>query len=338
MLVAAVATVIRTPLLLVVAGGLNQSAWNWLAEKETSGDSSRQALEDLEIFSEAAANSRNSIRLLIRTRGRYIASFGALITVLSLAFDAFVQQVLTTETQSQGIFLSGPNFTTGNILPIRPIAIYYVNRPIGISSIPASLGEVSITLPDVGKEGHTEEVWRLDFAIPGTNKSELFITRATIATLSSLGVPTDYYANSTSVGNPVFAYDCSFCFCVQGYSATAFFGKVSQQRVPTTDEQMYAHWEDEGLSVTRAPNVVPAELNAPDPAIFNVSGEGLSNLGIQLSAILTGNAITGLHHTRSQHLMPRAGLHQASSLQSSGAPAAALSPTLLRSYSASQTA
>ncbi|MCJ1323095.1 hypothetical protein MMC15_008447 [Xylographa vitiligo] len=90
-LVAAVATVIRTSLLLVVAGALNQSAWNWFAEKKKGKDSSGQPLEDLEIFSEAAANSWNSIRLLFRTNGRYIASLGALITIFSLAFDAFVQ-------------------------------------------------------------------------------------------------------------------------------------------------------------------------------------------------------------------------------------------------------
>ena len=37
------------------------------------------------------------------------------------------------------------------------------------------------------------------------------------------------------------------------------------------------------------PNVMPAKLNAPDTAIFNVSDEGLLNLGAQLSNILTGN-------------------------------------------------
>ena len=72
-LLAAVATVVRTSLLLVVTGALNQSAWNWFAGKKTSGDSSSQPLEDLEIFSEAAANSWNSVRLLIRTKSRLVA-------------------------------------------------------------------------------------------------------------------------------------------------------------------------------------------------------------------------------------------------------------------------
>ncbi|MCJ1405627.1 hypothetical protein MMC11_008855 [Xylographa trunciseda] len=359
-LVAAIATVMRTSLLLVVASALNQSAWNWFAAKKSGGDASGQPLEDLEIFSEAAANSWNSVRLLIRTRGRYIASLGALITILSLAFDAFVQQVLTTQTQSQSMVLPESNLSAENILPhvqrygynesgnyiddtffeletavingiignnsLLPNAIcptgncewpvtptlgvcsecsnltsqvleaaqytinnvtYYINLPSGFITNPDSLKQVSITLPRFSNENVSTEIWRLDLAFANTNETQAFNTRATIATLSALGIPFP----GTRLDNPVSAYNCSFYFCIQGYSATAISGDVSQQQVPTTAEQMFVHWEDEGTSTWWGPDIVPAELNAPSTAIFNVSGMGLLYLGVQLSGILTGSTI-----------------------------------------------
>lgn len=52
---------------------------------------------------------------------RYIPALGAWIVILSLAFDTFVQQVLTLETKIQQVKLSGSSLTTGNILPRRQI-------------------------------------------------------------------------------------------------------------------------------------------------------------------------------------------------------------------------
>ena len=48
---------------------------------------------------------------------RYIASIGALITVLSIAFDTFVQQILTIEMHDVDIKLAGQNLSANNILP-----------------------------------------------------------------------------------------------------------------------------------------------------------------------------------------------------------------------------
>lgn len=48
---------------------------------------------------------------------RYIASIGALIVILSIAFDTFVQQVLTTNIQPQDVKLAGGNLTSANMLP-----------------------------------------------------------------------------------------------------------------------------------------------------------------------------------------------------------------------------
>ena len=57
----------------------------------------------------------------------YAASLGALIIILSIAFDAFVQQVLTVETKTEETKLSGENLTVENILP-HALAPYYHGR------------------------------------------------------------------------------------------------------------------------------------------------------------------------------------------------------------------
>ncbi|KFX93220.1 hypothetical protein O988_06926 [Pseudogymnoascus sp. VKM F-3808] len=126
-IIAALGTIIRLSLLLVVGGALNQSAWNWFASMSRGVESEGQPLGDLEIFSEAAANSWNSARLLWRTKGRYIASIGALIMILSIAFDTFMQQVLTVDIQIQGVKLTGTNLTEENILPYTRAHTYSIN-------------------------------------------------------------------------------------------------------------------------------------------------------------------------------------------------------------------
>jgi len=68
-IIAAIGTIMRSSLLLVVAGALNQSAWNWFVCKRKDKEFEGQPLKDFEIFSEAAANSWNSMKLLWRTKG-----------------------------------------------------------------------------------------------------------------------------------------------------------------------------------------------------------------------------------------------------------------------------
>jgi Protein of unknown function (DUF3176) len=73
-LVAAISTVIRSSLLLLVAGALNQCAWNWFATRDAGEQPEGPPLKDLETFSEAAANPWNCIKLLYQTKGRYVES------------------------------------------------------------------------------------------------------------------------------------------------------------------------------------------------------------------------------------------------------------------------
>ena len=68
--VAVLSTAMRSGLMLIVAGALNQSMWNWFATNNYATERIGRPLRDLEIFGEAAANVWNSLRLLYRTKCR----------------------------------------------------------------------------------------------------------------------------------------------------------------------------------------------------------------------------------------------------------------------------
>jgi hypothetical protein len=69
--VAAISTVLRTSLIVTVAGPLNQSAWNWFASPLSAHTTTHpRPLRDLDTFGNAAANSWSSMKLLWRTRCR----------------------------------------------------------------------------------------------------------------------------------------------------------------------------------------------------------------------------------------------------------------------------
>ena len=146
--IAIISIIIRASLLVMVAGALNQSPWNWFARKQNGykqqpsrsllkpwtwfksnfeQEEPGRPLKDLDTFGEAANSSWASLKLLYRTRFRYVtlslktlsltvrrylASLGALITILSLAFDAFAQQVLTADTRM--VWASGSNSSAGS--------------------------------------------------------------------------------------------------------------------------------------------------------------------------------------------------------------------------------
>ena len=51
------------------------------------------------------------------TFDRHVASLGAMLVILSLAFNAFTQQVLTAETRSVGSQISEADLATGFVVP-----------------------------------------------------------------------------------------------------------------------------------------------------------------------------------------------------------------------------
>ncbi|KAI0097971.1 hypothetical protein GGR51DRAFT_566012 [Nemania sp. FL0031] len=99
-LVAALSTVLRSSLMVAVTGPLNQSAWNRFAARHASQRQVSRELKDLDSFGGAATDAWSSLKVLWRTKGWNIAALGALIALLSLAFGAFTQQVLSTEIRN----------------------------------------------------------------------------------------------------------------------------------------------------------------------------------------------------------------------------------------------
>lgn len=62
---------------------------------------------DFEIFDKATRGPWGAVMLLYRTKGRFLAALGALLIVLLLAIDSFLQQVVElpdrSALQEQGI-------------------------------------------------------------------------------------------------------------------------------------------------------------------------------------------------------------------------------------------
>lgn len=81
-------TGIKTTLLLVVSSALSQLKWLWFHQRE-------RELQDMQVFDEASRGPWGAM-VLLKTSGISMASLGALIVLFLLAFDPFIQQLITT--------------------------------------------------------------------------------------------------------------------------------------------------------------------------------------------------------------------------------------------------
>jgi Protein of unknown function (DUF3176) len=79
------ATVVKGFLLLPVCACLSQLKWLWYTHKTKS-------LQDFQIFDAASRGPWGSLQLLFRLKFWHMSSIGCLLTLISLASDAFVQQ------------------------------------------------------------------------------------------------------------------------------------------------------------------------------------------------------------------------------------------------------
>ncbi|KAH6632990.1 hypothetical protein C7974DRAFT_391900 [Boeremia exigua] len=75
-------------LIVPTTEALGQLKWSWF-------HGSSKAMWDFEIFDKATRGPWGAIMLLYRTRGRSLAAMGALLIVLLLAIDTFLQQVVS---------------------------------------------------------------------------------------------------------------------------------------------------------------------------------------------------------------------------------------------------
>jgi hypothetical protein len=81
-------TGIKTTLLLVVSSALSQLKWLWFHRKE-------RELQDMQVFDEASRGPWGAM-VMLKTSGFSLGSFGAVIVLLLLVFDPFIQQLITT--------------------------------------------------------------------------------------------------------------------------------------------------------------------------------------------------------------------------------------------------
>ncbi|KAK4921732.1 hypothetical protein LTR49_010838 [Elasticomyces elasticus] len=85
------ATTSRSLLIFTVAAAIGQLKWCWYRHERD--------VNDIQSFDDASRGPWGSVTLLFPPRIRSLASIGAAITVLALAFDPFVQQILTYPTK-----------------------------------------------------------------------------------------------------------------------------------------------------------------------------------------------------------------------------------------------
>lgn len=93
-LIAIFATMSKSAMLLVISECLSQLKWVYFEQRD-------QRLIDLQIFDDASRGPIGAIQLLFRIRRRaFAASFGAVLTILALAQDAFYQEIYSTYTDN----------------------------------------------------------------------------------------------------------------------------------------------------------------------------------------------------------------------------------------------
>ncbi|KAI9711901.1 MAG: hypothetical protein M1812_007055 [Candelaria pacifica] len=86
-LISVLATISKAALLLPISEALSQLKWLWFR-------AGRKPLSDFDKFEQASRGPWGSARLFLHLRARHFASLGALVTILALAIDPFVQQTI----------------------------------------------------------------------------------------------------------------------------------------------------------------------------------------------------------------------------------------------------
>ena len=86
-IISILATASKSGLVFAVASSISQLKWCWMQRRN-------RRLQDLQFYDYASRGPSGSLILLCTRSGRSLASIGAIITVLAVAFDPFVQQLL----------------------------------------------------------------------------------------------------------------------------------------------------------------------------------------------------------------------------------------------------
>lgn len=77
----------KSSMIYAVTASIGQLKWNWYYTK-------KEQLQHIQLFDDASRGPWGSMMMLFSHKGCSLASLGALITLLALAFDPFMQQIL----------------------------------------------------------------------------------------------------------------------------------------------------------------------------------------------------------------------------------------------------
>jgi hypothetical protein len=86
-IVSVLATGTKSSLIFVTSTAIGQLKWSWFRR--------RRQLHDIQLFDDASRGPLGSMAILFRRRTWSLVSLGAFITILALAFDPFMQQLLS---------------------------------------------------------------------------------------------------------------------------------------------------------------------------------------------------------------------------------------------------
>ncbi|EGC42167.1 conserved hypothetical protein [Histoplasma capsulatum var. duboisii H88] len=85
-IISVLANAIRVSILVVIAACISQLKWLWMKDM--------RRLQDLQIFDDASRGPLGSLHMLFYLRGSHLASLGAVITILAVALEPFMQQLI----------------------------------------------------------------------------------------------------------------------------------------------------------------------------------------------------------------------------------------------------
>lgn len=120
------AIVMKAFMLVSVGACLGQLKWLWYTHRYNS-------LEDFQVFDTASRGPWGAIRLLLRLKFWHLASIGSIVTLLSLASDAFIQQSVSYPLR---------NIAQNATIPSIPYAqsfVQYEDLPHGTPYMPEPL-------------------------------------------------------------------------------------------------------------------------------------------------------------------------------------------------------
>ena len=128
--VALLATVNRVALMIPIGSGLSQEIWLWFSTTDRGGKTRGRRLRDLSRSDDASRGAWGSLKLMLFYPGRFVyvyhsiprltisrllALTGAFVTIVSLGFGTFTQQLITI-TRAPAIYNSSLGLGPGNIL------------------------------------------------------------------------------------------------------------------------------------------------------------------------------------------------------------------------------